>query len=362
MTLDTRDLHRLFAQIVDIESVSRNEERLADAVQAVLEPCGHLEVTRHGNSVVARTHLGRAQRMIIAGHLDTVPVADNLPSRLEHRPDGDYLVGRGTADMKGGIAVMVQLATQLAEPVHDVTWVFYECEEIEAAANGLTKIAAAQPQWLAGDFAVLMEPTSARIEGGCQGTTRFLLITHGVAAHSARSWLGHNAIHDLTPLLQRIQAFPVRRVMVEGLEYREGLNATIVSGGVAGNMIPDRAQLQVNYRFAPDLDADRALARMRELFDLPDVDFEVLDLSPAARPGLDRPEARGFLQAVGGTPGPKYGWTDVARFGQLGIPAVNYGPADAGKAHAVDECCPLADLDTCAGALTTWLTNRAPDR
>ena len=159
-------------------------------MQAVLEPCRHLEVTRHGNSVVARTHLGRAQRMIIAGHLDTVPVADNLPSRLEHRPDGDYLVGRGTADMKGGIAVMVQLATQLAEPVHDVTWVFYECEEIEAAANGLTKIAAAQPQWLAGDFAVLMEPTSARIEGGCQGTTRFLLTTHGVAAHSARSWLG----------------------------------------------------------------------------------------------------------------------------------------------------------------------------
>lgn len=356
MTLDIRGLHELFTQIVDIESVSRDEERLADAVQQTLEPYAHLEVLRHGNSLVARTHLGRPQRMIIAGHLDTVPVADNLPARLEHRADGDYLVGRGTADMKGGIAVMVKLAAALSQARHDLTWVFYECEEIEASANGLTKISAAHPDWLAGDFAVLMEPTSARIEGGCQGTTRFLLTTHGVAAHSARSWLGHNAIHDLSPILERIQSFPVRRVEVEGLEYREGLNATIVSGGVAGNTIPDRAQIQVNYRFAPDLSGERALAQMRELFDLPNVDFDLLDLSPGARPGLDRAQAKEFIDAVGGTPGPKYGWTDVARFGALGIPAVNYGPADAGKAHAVDEECPLADLDRCAEALTTWLT------
>ncbi len=355
MTLHIDDLHRLFAEIVDIESVSRHEAELADEVEAALGACAHLDVQRMGNSIVARTHLGRAQRMVIAGHLDTVPVAENLPSVLEHRPQGDCLVGRGTADMKGGVAVMLHLAEQLDNPRHDITWAFYECEEIEASANGLGLVASAHPEWLAGDFAVLMEPTSGRIEGGCQGTTRFLLTTHGRAAHSARSWLGHNAIADLEPLLARIREFPVRRVEVEGLEYREGLNATMVEGGVAGNTIPDRAQLQVNYRFAPDIEAADALASMRALFEGESVDFELLDLSPAARPGLDRPQAREFIEAVGGTPGPKYGWTDVARFGELGIPAVNFGPGDAGKAHARDEFCPLSDVDHCAAALRAWL-------
>lgn len=357
MALRTDELHTLFAQIVDIESVSHNERELADEIAQTLSACHHLEVNRLGNTLVASTHTGRDQRVIIAGHLDTVPVANNLPSYRETRDGKEFLVGRGTADMKGGIAVMVALATELAQPRHDITWVFYECEEIEASANGLTHIAEQHPEWIAGDFAVLMEPTSAQIEGGCQGTTRFLLTTHGVAAHSARSWLGHNAIHELIPLLEAVRDFPVRdEVMVDGLVYREGLNATVITGGTAGNVIPDQAQLQVNYRFAPDLDADDAIAQMREIFDRPGVDFELLDLSPAARPGLDRPSAQEFCAAVGGEPRPKYGWTDVARFSQLGIPAVNYGPADAGKAHAIDECCPLEDLDTCAAALRSWLT------
>ena len=350
------DLHTLFRQIVDVESVSRDERRLADLVEQALLGCPHLEVLRQDNNIVARTSLGRDQRVIIAGHLDTVPVAGNLPSHLEERDGRAFLVGRGTADMKGGVAVALHLARALTEPVHDITWVFYECEEIEATANGLGHIAQTHPDWLAGDFAVLMEPTSARIEGGCQGTTRFKLTTHGTAAHSARSWLGHNAIHELADLLADIRAYPVREaVEVEGLVFHEGLNATIVSGGVAGNVIPDTAELYVNYRFAPDLEAEDALAAMRRTFERPGVDFEVLDLSPAARPGLDRPAAREFCAAVGGEPRPKYGWTDVARFSALGVPAVNYGPADAGKAHAVDECCPLDDLDVTRDALLAWL-------
>ena len=354
--LEPGDLHGLFARIVDIESVSRDEARLADLVERALSGCPHLEVLRHGNSIVARTRLGRDQRVIIAGHLDTVPVADNLPSRVEVRDGREVLVGRGAADMKGGVAVALHLAQALDEPVHDVTWVFYECEEIEASANGLGRIAEDHPDWLAGDFAVLMEPTSARIEGGCQGTTRFKLTTHGIAAHSARSWLGRNAIHELTGLLEAIRDYPVREAVgVEGLVFREGLNATIVSGGTAGNVIPDTAELYVNFRFAPDVSAEGALAAMRRIFERPGVDFEVLDLSPAARPGLDRPAARQFCAAVGGEPGPKYGWTDVARFSALGVPAVNYGPGDAGKAHAVDECCPLDDLDAARDALLAWL-------
>lgn len=355
MPLSTHDLHRLFAEIVDIESVSRNEQELAGAVHESLRAIPWLRTERLANSLVARTELGRDTRVVIAGHLDTVPVKGNLPGRIEQRDGEQVLVGRGAADMKGGVAVMLHLAGRLEEPRHDVSWIFYECEEIESSANGLTRIAASRPQWLAGDFAVLMEPTSARVEGGCQGSVRFRLTSHGRAAHSARSWLGHNAIHDMAPALQLVAGFEPRAVEVEGLTYREGLNATTIRAGIAGNVVPDRCELTVNYRFAPDQEADAALDRMRTLFDLPGIDFELQDLSPAARPGLDRPEAQEFCAAVGAVPGPKYGWTDVARFGALGVPAVNFGPGDAGTAHADDEYCRLTELDLCVQALTRWL-------
>lgn len=355
MTLSTRELHRLFHQLVDIESVSRHEQALADAVDAALHTMPWLRVDRLGNSLVARTDLGRDTRVIIAGHLDTVPVKDNLPGRIEEHGGEEVLVGRGAADMKGGIAVMLHLATELDQPRHDVSWVFYECEEIEAQANGITRIVAQHPDWLTGDFAVLMEPTSAKIEGGCQGSIRFRLTSHGRSAHSARSWLGHNAIHDMTAALEVISGFEPREVDVEGLRYREGLNATTIHAGIAGNVVPDRCEMTVNYRFAPDLDASDALRDMQHRFDLPGVDFELQDLSPGARPGLERPAAREFCAAVGGTPGPKYGWTDVARFGALGIPAVNFGPGDAGTAHADNERCRVVELDRCAQALTDWL-------
>jgi len=361
MPLDTSDLGTLFAALVDIESVSGREDALADAVEQTLRACAHLDVFRRGNTVVARTPQaavpGAASRVVIAGHLDTVPVAGNLPSRLEQTPDGPVLYGRGTCDMKGGVAVMLRLATHLVAPTREVVWVFYEHEEDSADLNGLARLAADRPDLLAADLAILMEPTAARIEGGCQGTTRFEVITHGVAAHSARSWMGHNAIHDLAGVLDRLLAAQpelCQPVEVDGLTYRPGLNATVVHGGVAGNVIPDRCALQVNYRFPPSLAPDDALARMRTLFD--GYDLVVLDLSGGARPGLDRPAAQDFVAAVGGPVRPKDGWTDVARFAALGVPALNYGPGDPAKAHAADECTPLRDLDTCAAALTSWLS------
>lgn len=351
MTLDPRgDLVRLFRDIVDIESVSGREGPLADAVEAVLSSCRHLAVVRDQDTVIARTELGRDQRVVIAGHLDTVPVAGNLPSSVV----GDRVYGRGTADMKGGVAVALALAVSLEQPTRDVTWIFYDHEEVAADLNSLTRIAATRPDLLEGDFAVLMEPTAAKVEGGCQGTMRFSLTTRGVAAHSARAWLGHNAIHDAADVLARLSAYQPREVVVEGLAYREGLNAVAITGGIASNVIPDACTVTVNFRFAPDRDAANALAHCGEVF--VGYELEVTDLALGARPGLDRPIAQEFVAAVGGEPSAKYGWTDVARFSALGVPAVNFGPADPGKAHADDECCPIADLYSCRDALARWLS------
>ncbi|MCA0253496.1 MAG: succinyl-diaminopimelate desuccinylase [Actinobacteria bacterium] len=350
MSLTPRgDLVELFRGIVDIESVSGNEGPLADAIEQALAGLDHLDLVRDGDTLIARTDLGRAQRVVIAGHLDTVPVAANLPSRLA---DG-MVHGRGTVDMKGGVAVMLQVAALATQPTRDVTWIFYDHEEVAAADNSLTRIAATRPEALVGDFAVLMEPTSAQIEGGCQGTLRYVVTTRGKAAHSARSWMGRNAIHDIGEVLRRFESYVPRTVEVDGLTYREGMNAVQIGGGIAGNVIPDRCAVTVNFRFAPDRDEADAVAHCREL--MAGYDLEVIDFALGARPGLDRPIAQEFLAAVGGTPVAKFGWTDVARFSALGTPAVNYGPGDPLKAHADDEACPVTDLYTCREALLRWL-------
>ena len=354
------DLHDLFRDIVDIRSESLHEDQLADTVEESLRGCDHLTVTRIGNSIVAATNLGRDSRVLVAGHLDTVPVADNLPSHVETRDDGDYLVGRGTCDMKGGVAVALHLAATLAAPSRDVTWVFYEAEESAAEHNGLLKVRSHDESLLDCDLAILMEPTDAIIEGGCQGTMRFTLTTEGQAAHSARSWAGHNAIHDLLPILQILQDWQAdgdHLVEVDGLTYHEGLNATMVQGGLAGNVVPPTATVQINYRFAPDKTAQQAEQMMRTMF--ADWTMEILDLSSPARPGLDKPLARSFARSVGTTPMPKYGWTDVARFFEMGRPALNFGPGDAMYAHKADECCKLSSLDDCARALESWLRERS---
>ncbi|MDF1487652.1 succinyl-diaminopimelate desuccinylase [Tessaracoccus caeni] len=355
MSLDVEaGLVALLQQIVDIESVSGNERELADAVELTLRSHPHLDVERDGDCVVARTQLGRGERVVIAGHLDTVPVADNLPSSLEEHAEGLRVVGRGTCDMKGGVAVMLALATELTAPNRDLTWIFYDHEEVDAFRNGLRRLSVNRPELLAADFAVLMEPTSAEIEGGCQGTCRIAIAAEGKAAHSARAWMGTNAIHGLGDVLRRLEEYQPAQVEVDGLVYREGLNAVRIQGGIAGNVIPPSASVEINYRFAPDKSPDDALAELRRVFD--GYEFELLDMSPGARPGLDRPLAQQFVAAVGGEARPKYGWTDVSRFSALGVPAVNYGPADPLVAHADYEYCPAADLERCHTGLIAWLT------
>jgi succinyl-diaminopimelate desuccinylase len=346
----TRDIVQLTADLCDIASESLDEAEIADAVEAVLLAAPHLTVVRDGHTLVARTDLGRAERVVIAGHLDTVPANDNFPTRL----DGDTLWGLGTCDMKGGVAVALQLAATVAEPVRDVTYVFYEAEEIAARFNGLGRLARERPELLAGDFAILMEPSVASVEAGCQGTIRVDVVTRGERAHAARSWTGHNAIHDAAEVLVRLRDYEPRRVVIDGLEYRDGLNAVGISGGVAGNVVPDLATVTVNYRFAPDRSEDEALAHLREVFD--GFELTVTDSAPGALPGLDQPAAAAFVETLGAEPRPKFGWTDVAQFTQLGIPAVNYGPGDPIYAHKQDEHVPVAHLRSVEDALRRWLT------
>ena len=363
--------------LVDVPSVSGAEAPLADAVQAALVARDHLEVLRHGNTVVARTRLGRAERVVVAGHLDTVPVSrrtGNVPGRLEERDGQTVVWGRGSVDMKGGVAVGLHLAATLAAPRRDVTWVFYDNEEVADELNGLGRALAAHPDWFEADLAVLGEPTGASIEGGCNGTLRLILDVPGLAAHSGRAWRGVNAIHAASTLIERVRAAPLRTVDVEGLAYRESFSVVLIEGGVATNTIPDRCRVTVNYRFAPDLTAEAALARARRVLAGLDADgdeaepvidagtgpvaVELDDLCPAARPGLDSPMARELIALVrerGGGVGPKYGWTDVARFSAAGIPAVNLGPGDPVLCHTDDEHCPVAQIEAVAGALRAWL-------
>jgi succinyl-diaminopimelate desuccinylase len=343
--------------ICDIESVSGNEAPLADAIERALADYPHLEVVRVGNTVVARTSGGTEKRAIIAGHIDTVPVNANLPTRFETIDGRDYLSGRGTADMKSGVAVQLKLAAELVEPAIDVTWMWYDGEEVESAKNGLGILASARPDLFVGDFAILGEPTRSDIEGGCNGTVRIDVITRGLRAHSARSWVGENAIHRIAPVLNILAAYLPASTEVDGLVYREGLNAVGITGGIAGNVIPDECRVHVNYRFAPNRTAAEAVEYLRDLFT--GFEIDVIDMADGARPGLDAPLAQEFARAVGGQALPKYGWTDVARFSALGIPAVNYGPGDPLTAHADDERVALDEIAACENGLRTWLTGAA---
>jgi succinyl-diaminopimelate desuccinylase len=337
--------------LVDIESVSRDEKAIADCVEDVLRQAPHLRTERYGNTVMARTDLGREQRVVLAGHLDTVPLNDNFPSTVVD----DLIYGCGTSDMKSGVALALHLAATLPEPGYDVTYLFYEAEEIEARFNGLHLVSQQHPEWLEADFALLLEPTYGVVEAGCQGTLRARIRTHGRRAHTARAWRGVNAIHAAGAVLQRLADYRPRTVTIDGCTYREGLNAVRIAGGVAGNVVPDECEIEVNLRFAPDRSERQALDHVHEVF--ADFDVEVTDSAPGALPGLGAAPAREFLAAVGAEPAAKLGWTDVARFAALGVPALNYGPGDPALAHARDEHVEIGKIRDGAATLHRWLSS-----
>lgn len=356
MDLDLRaDPVDLTAAIVDIHSESGDEKPLADAVEHALRTqAPHLTVVRDGNAVLARTSLGRASRVVFAGHLDTVPMNDNLPLRRTGSGAAEVLHGLGTVDMKGGDAVFLSLAATVTEPRHDVTFVFYDCEEVDASRNGLGRIERNLPEWLRGDLAVVGEPSNAVIEAGCQGTIRAELRCDGKRAHTARAWMGVNAIHALGEPLRRLAEYQPRVVDIDGLTYREGLQAVGIGGGVAGNVVPDAATLTVNLRFAPDRSPEEALTHLREVFD--GYQLIPLDVSGGALPGLSEPAAAELVRASGGDPVAKLGWTDVARFAALGMPAVNFGPGNPTLAHTKEEHVAAAEIRRTADVLRAFLS------
>ncbi|MDX2375758.1 succinyl-diaminopimelate desuccinylase [Microbacterium sp. LRZ72] len=351
LSLSSAELTRV---LCDIPSVSGEETPLADAIHESVRSLPHLEVVREGDTIVARTHLGRAHRVVIAGHIDTVPINGNVPTR-DIVENGERVIwGRGTVDMKAGVAVQLRLAEQLTEPRSDITWMWYDHEEVAAELNGLNRLSRTRPDLFEADFAVLGEPSNGQVEGGCNGNLRLVVRTEGVRAHSARAWVGENAIHKAAPILSRLAEYRPHTITVDGLDYREGLNAVRIGGGIAGNVIPDACEVEINYRFAPSRTMEDAERHVRDV--LAGFPLEVVDRAPGARPGLDAPLAQEFLAAVGAEPRPKYGWTDVARFSEMGVPAVNYGPGDPHLAHHDDERVPVAQIDAVERGLRAWLT------
>ena len=352
------DVVSLAQQLCDIPSVSGLEGPIADVIEGALSPYPHLEVLRDGNAVVARTNFGRNGRVIIAGHLDTVPIAGNVPSRLEGDTRTGVLWGRGSTDMKSGVAVQLKLARDSHASKRDITFIFYDNEEVEASLNGLGRLSRNHPEWLVGDFAVLCEPSNGGVEAGCQGSMQLEVRTKGLAAHSARPWTGCNAIHAAGRVLLALHNYKPREVSIDNLVFRESLSAVGISGGIAMNVVPDLCVIRINYRFAPDRSIPEAEAHMRDVF--AGYDVVVTDVLPAAPPGIRNPAVASFLETVGGMVAPKLGWTDVAHFTELGVPAVNFGPGDPLLAHTDNERCSVSLIVRCELALRDWLDFELP--
>jgi succinyl-diaminopimelate desuccinylase len=344
------DLLAATAEMVAIGSVSHEEKSIADHVEARLRAAPWLEVERFENNVVARTNFGLPARLVLAGHLDTVPPNENAAPTIV---DGT-LWGLGSADMKGGLAVMVDLALSLEEPACDLTYVFYAGEEVERAHNGLLALARARPGLLEASAAVLCEPTACRVEAGCQGVLRAEVTLAGAAAHVARPWMGRNAIHRLAPLIGAIASWEPRRPELDGCTYQESLQAVAVHGGNAANVVPSSAALEVVYRFAPDRDPSSAREALEEIVAAalePGDALEVRDSAPAAPPSVHDAWISSLIKASGEPPRAKLGWTDVAFFSERGVPAANFGPGDPDLAHTKDEHVTVSSLERARSVL-----------
>lgn len=353
------DLLALTAELVDVPSVSFAEGPLVDRLEGELASLDHLDVTRIGDNLVATTDLGRDRRLILAGHTDTVPANGNAAARI----DGDTLWGVGSADMKGGLAVFLHLARTVIEPTVDLSFVFYAREEVAQEHSGLIELQAERPDLLRGDCAILGEPTGGTIEAGCQGTLRLQVHLAGVRAHTARPWMGRNAVHRLAPILEALAGYEARTPTIDGCEYREAVQAVSVEAGVggtgSGNVVPDAAVLRIHHRHAPDRSGEEAEAWLRSLLDphLDDGDRVVVeDRSPACAPSLGHPLLAGLVADNQLAVRAKLGWTDVARFAELGIPATNFGPGDPTVAHSPDEHLDRASIEAVNTALHRLVT------
>jgi len=340
-------------ELVAISSVSRNEASIASLVESRLRQSSSLDVERIGDNVVARTTGHHATRLIVAGHIDTVPGEASEAAIV-----GDQLRGVGACDMKGSIAVMLELALDPTPRSVEVTWIFYAREEISRSESGLVEIAELRPELLIGDAAVLAEPTGGVVEAGCQGTLRVSVTVRGRRAHTARPFTGRNAIHRAGDVILRVASYEPRVAVIDGVRYTEQLQAVGVDGGVAPNVVPDSATVTLNHRVAPDRTREEASAWLREfLGDLVEDGDEYLDAdwAPSAPPSLTNARLDALVKLTGSSALGKVGWTDVATFQELNIPATNFGAGDPLFAHHSEEFVTLTQLDEFARVLRSWL-------
>lgn len=339
--------------LVAIDSVSRNEATLAHHVAVVLSRNEALDVERIGDNVVARTTGHHATRLLVAGHLDTVPGNAGDAVIVD-----DELRGVGACDMKGSLAVMLELATDPAPRSVEVTWIFYAREEIARSESGLLEIAQLRPELLDADAALLAEPTDGRVEAGCQGVLRVLVEMTGARAHTARPFTGRNAIHRLGDVINRVASYEPRTATLDGISYVEQLQVVDVKGGVAANVVPDHASCALNHRVAPDRTQEEATASLvaflGDLIEEGDT-FTVTDWASPAVPSLTNDRLTQLVSLTGERALGKLGWTDVATFTELGTPATNFGAGDPLLAHRSDEFVTLSQLDEFATVLTAWL-------
>ncbi len=345
-----QELGKLTLDLVNISSVSKDEKSIADSIETALEEYSHLKLTRVNNSLVAQTNFGNKQRVVIAGHIDTVPANNNFPGQINN----SEVTGLGSVDMKSGIAVALKLASEITSSKFDITYLFYESEEIETKFNGLELITKQQKDLLNCDFAILMEPTNGILEVGCQGSLRFEVSASGKRSHSARWWNGDNAIHKTNKILEILNNYKSREPEIDGYKFREGLQAVKINGGIAGNVVPDSVSVSINHRFAPDTSIDQATTNMKNLFK--DFNFQLVDAANAAPTGLANPVIKEFAESIGKNIAPKFGWTDVARFASAGIPAINFGPGDPNLAHHPDEKVSISQINDVYDSLKKWLT------
>ncbi|MHB8243883.1 MAG: succinyl-diaminopimelate desuccinylase [Acidimicrobiales bacterium] len=366
-TVGRADLLELTAELIDIPSVSHGEAAIADFIEERLGSMapGIIEMARIGNNICARTNFGLPQRLVLAGHLDTVPPNGNARARRE----GDTVVGLGATDMKSGLAVFLEIALAVCRQAScvggvpgklgtDLTWLFYVCEEVDRRESGLLQIEAADPRWLQADAAVLGEPTASAVEAGCQGVLRVVVDVRGERAHTARPWMGRNAIHQLGAVIGAVGAYEARRPVIDGCEYREALQAVSVSGGVANNVVPDEARLVLNHRFAPDRSAEEAFAFVRELVEeaagtAGELSITLEESAAAAAPGLTHPLLAKLVQKSGEPPRAKLGWTDVSFFSSRGVPAANFGPGESTLAHTAAEKVDRRELERAFDVLSS---------
>jgi succinyl-diaminopimelate desuccinylase len=351
-------LQETLAEIVSIHSVTGNEGRLCTAIAERLLPIWTMQgVTRIGNALIVGQQTGRPI-ITLFGHLDTVPLQDNGDPVVS----GGRMAGLGTTDMKSGLAVMIHLLEDDAVRTgpYDVVGVFYDREEGPADENGLEEVLDKAP-WLAdSEFAVVLEPTDLRVELGCNGTMNADVVFEGKAAHSARPWLGENAVTKAGEWLASMHQRQPGSVVIDGLEFREVFSVTRAEGGVANNVLPANLRLNLNYRFPPIYSLDEAEDRLRRV--AADADWIVVtDRAPAgevvqANPHLDRLVAVSGAERSG-----KQGWTDVARLSGRGIPAVNYGPGDPALAHQQAESVELANVDRCLAVMREFLIDGPED-